>query len=231
MIIPKLAATIERRLLISYAVDPKLVFPLLPPNLKPQLVDGNAVAGMCLIRLGSVRPAFLKPSIGWGGENAAHRIAVEYKDDNGKPQTGVFIPERHSNSILPVLAGGRIFPGKHTKAEFIVNETENVFKVRMKSENMSVAAHLEIAQKLDSSLFADLEAASHFYQDSPVGWSPVVRNPNNVEGLKLSTDAWKVKPGKMKELRSSFFDQMPKDSVVFDHVLVMQDVPVIWSQP
>lgn len=231
MRIPNLAATIERRLLISYAVEPELLQPILPEGLRPQLVKGVAVAGICLIRLGNVRPSLVKTELGWGGENAAHRIAVEYEDDNGVTKTGVYIPERHSNSILPILAGGRIFPGKHTRAEFTVNETPTTFDVTMEASDDRVSVQAERTDEWTSNLFPSLQAASSFYQDSPVGWSPVMKHPDEVEGLRLSTDAWKVSAARKLKLKSSYFDKFPKESVQFDHILVMQNIPVLWSKP
>ena len=86
---PSMSSVIERRLLVNYRVDPevaaKLLAPLqLPAPLRPQLVNGWAVAGICLIRLGRLRPSRLP---GWAGmrtENAAHRIAVEWDSTGGR---------------------------------------------------------------------------------------------------------------------------------------------------
>ncbi|MDF2434699.1 MAG: hypothetical protein JWP44_4330, partial [Mucilaginibacter sp.] len=48
--IPALATNIERRLLINYRLDPGVAQSLLPDTLRPQLVRGSAVAGICLLR-------------------------------------------------------------------------------------------------------------------------------------------------------------------------------------
>jgi hypothetical protein len=55
---PRLSSVIERRLLVNYRADPR------------------AVAGICLIRLGQVRPHGAPGRFGLRSENAAHRIAV-----------------------------------------------------------------------------------------------------------------------------------------------------------
>lgn len=104
---PVLAAEIERRLLINYRADPGVVSALLPAPLRPQLVDGSAVVGICLIRLGSVRPTRWPKAVGLRSENAAHRIAVEWDGPEGR-QTGVYIPRRDSNARINVLVGGRL---------------------------------------------------------------------------------------------------------------------------
>jgi hypothetical protein len=74
------------------------------------LVDSSAVAGICLLRLGGMRPAVftrvgLPARIGWGAENAAHRIAVGWDDAQGT-YLGVSVPKRRSVSWLAVTAGG-----------------------------------------------------------------------------------------------------------------------------
>jgi hypothetical protein len=51
MRLPKVHGTIRRRLLINYRVDPAVMQRHLPAPFRPKLHDGNAVAGMCLIRL------------------------------------------------------------------------------------------------------------------------------------------------------------------------------------
>ena len=88
MRIPVMAATVERRLLLNYRVDPAVVAPLLPAPLRPRLAGGAAVAGVCLIRLGDLRPAGLPVAVGVRTENAAHRIAVSWDDPAGEERTG-----------------------------------------------------------------------------------------------------------------------------------------------
>jgi hypothetical protein len=56
---PRLASVIERRILVNYRIDPAIIAPMLPAPLRPQEVSGWAVAGICLIRLGKVRPSWV----------------------------------------------------------------------------------------------------------------------------------------------------------------------------
>jgi hypothetical protein len=52
---PVMSSVIERRLLVNYRVAPEVAAGLLPAPMRPQLVNGWAVAGICLIRLGRLR--------------------------------------------------------------------------------------------------------------------------------------------------------------------------------
>jgi hypothetical protein len=228
-LLPALAANVERRLLINYRVDPAVAATLLPEGLRPQLVDGSAVAGVCLIRLGGLRPAWMPERLGWGGENAAHRVAVEWDDDLGTHQ-GVYIPIRHSGSWLPVAVGGRIFPGVHRHARFSGRETDDRIRVSLDAADLAVSADVAVVDTWESGLFRTVDDASDFFQNGATGWSPG-RDGRTLEGLTLSTDAWHVDAGRMIEMHSSFFDALPAGAATYDSVLVMRTVPITWSVP
>src|SRR6185437_2487675 len=132
--LPVVAGTIERRLLVNFRCRPDALQNVLPAPFRPKLVRGWGMGGICMIRLGGVRPAFLGNIGGFSSENAAHRIAVEW-DENGVTREGVFIPRRDTNALLNRLMGGRFFPGIHHAAEFRVSETENYFNVEMRSRD------------------------------------------------------------------------------------------------
>ncbi|MBG6059372.1 hypothetical protein RCH16_002669 [Cryobacterium sp. MP_M5] len=233
--LPTLAATIERRLLINYRVDPAVAQSLLPASLRPQLVDGSAVAGICLLRLGALRPAWFTPPVGWGAENAAHRVAVEW-DDAAGTHSGVYIPERHSASRLPVAVGGRLFPGVHTLARFHGSEqfdgpeSGDRIRLSMTAPNTTVRADVRVGTGWTSTLFETVADASAFFRNGAVGWSPS-RDGRRLEGLRLDTTAWAVQPGEALTVESSFFDALPDGSATLDSMLVMRNVPITWTVP
>lgn len=72
-----MASTIERRLLVNFRLDPEAAARILPAGMRPDLVHGYAVGGICLIRLAKLRPVGFPSVVGIRTENAAHRIAVE----------------------------------------------------------------------------------------------------------------------------------------------------------
>ncbi|MDQ1547985.1 MAG: hypothetical protein QOH69_2889 [Actinomycetota bacterium] len=224
-----LRAQIRRRILVSYRVDPAVAQDLLPDGFRPQLVDGSAVAGVCLIGMQSVRPGWVRPRVGFSTENAAHRIAVEW-DEDGETHTGVYIIERHSSGLLPVLAGGRLFPGVQKRARFDVDDTDSRFRVAMTSSGAAVSVNVELSRQWSSTLFPSVDAASAFYKSGAVGWSPR-RGGHGVEPIELTSSAWAVEPGRVVDLRSSFFDSLPEGAATLDSVLVMRDIPVVWAIP
>ena len=97
MRVPILRGVIDRRMLLNFRVRPEAIARLLPVPFQPRLVQGYAMAGVCLIRLKQIRPRFLPAPLGISSENAAHRIAVEWEQD-GKLHQGVYIPRRDTSS-------------------------------------------------------------------------------------------------------------------------------------
>ena len=229
---PRLSSVIERRLLLSYRVEPEVAARLLPAPLRPQRVHGWAVAGICLIRLGRIRPAWPSGASGLRSENAAHRIAVEWDGPRG-PRTGVYIPRRDSGSLIAVAAGGRLFPGLQARARFQVRESADEFGISVVSRDdvtrMSVKA--TVADRLTGSvLFADLGEASEFFRCGSVGFSPS-RDGTRLDGVELRTGAWRVEPLEIRVLTSSFFDdpaRFPQGTATADCALLMRDVPATW---
>ncbi len=224
-----LRAQVRRRLLISYRVNPEVAQTLIPSQFRPQIVDGSAVAGVCMIGLHSVRPGWLRPQIGFRTENVAHRIAVVW-DENGKTRSGVYIVERHSSSLVPVLAGGRLFPGVQKRARFDLDETESRFQVDMAAPGIRVSVDVQLGGEWTSTLFPTVEAASAFHEQGAVGWSPR-RDGTGVEPLELTSKEWAVEPGQVISLRSSYFDALPDGAATLDSVVVMRDVPFFWDTP
>ncbi|MFJ2060097.1 DUF2071 domain-containing protein [Streptomyces sp. NPDC087908] len=228
----RLSSVIERRLLVNYRVAPDAAARLLPQPLRPQLVHGHAVAGICLLRLGSVRPVWTPRMFGLRSENAAHRIAVEWDGPDGI-ETGVYIPRRDTASRLNAWAGGRVFPGEHGRAGFEVHETPGQVRVAFATwdGDTRVDVTVEPSDELrGSELFADLSEASRFFQNGAKGYS-ATRSGRHLDGMELHTDAWHVEAGRVRSATSSFFDdpdRFPPGTATLDCALVMRNVPADW---
>ena len=230
---PRISSVVERRLLVNYRAQPEVAANLLPVPLRPQQVGGWAVAGICLIRLGRLRPRWIPGQLGLRSENAAHRIAVEWDGPQGR-QTGVYIPRRDTGSVVNVIAGGRLFPGEHHRALFDVDETAQDLHMAFASADGTTRVSVDVrtAQRFQGSqLFADLREASDFFRRGSAGFS-VTRDGQRLDGVELHTHLWCVEPVEIHAVRSSFFDdphRFPPGSAVLDCALLMRDVPVMWS--
>src|SRR5687768_8286619 len=211
MRLPTIQGVIDRRILVNYRVDAAVAARLLPAPFRPKLAGGYAMAGICLIRLKQIRPAFVPFTAGIGSENAAHRFAVEWERD-GRRREGVFIPRRDTSSRLNTIVGGRLFPGEHHHARFEVSETEDRLRVEFESDDgqarVSVAARLADGLPVDS-VFGSVDEASQFFEGGAIGYS-ATRDAGRYDGLELRCKTWAVQPLAVEAVRSSYFDDRMK---------------------
>jgi Uncharacterized conserved protein (COG2071) len=223
---------IRRRILVNFRVDPMLIAAHLPAPFTPKLYDGQAIVGICLIRLEEVRPRRFPSLFSLSSENAAHRIAVRW-NDAGEVREGVFIPRRDTGSLMNHLAGGRVFPGEHHRAQFQVTEDSGKIDFEMRSDDGLVRVDLqvhEIQNLPTTSHFASLEDASQFFKDGSVGYSQTA-NGSRLDGIQFQTRHWTVAPLEVDHVFSSFFHDpkvFPDGSVHLDCALIMRDVPHEW---
>lgn len=222
---PVIRATMQRRILVNYRLPADAVAAMLPRPFRPHLVHGHGIAGICLIRLGDVRPAGLPVAMGITTENAAHRLAVEWDTADG-PVTGVYIPRRDTSSAVAALLGGRAFPGWQHRADFRVEENAASYRIEVSSHDRQV--HITMAAHRSESLatgsvFASMSDASAFFRCAPLGYAATPA-AGVFDGVALATDDWAIAPLVMDELRSSIFDGIG----VPDSAFLMAGLDTTW---
>ena len=230
--LPTLEGIIARRVLLNFRADPRVVRPLVPEQLDVITQNGFGVVGVCLIRLEQLRPKGFPAFLGVSSEGMAHRVAVRYPTADGW-RDGVFVWRRETDRRPIALVGGRVFPGAHRHAEFLVAEDEGrlamaVFTERRKAD-VSFDARFP-ADWLRPSLFDSVEEASQFFERGDCGFSCSPRT-GELEGMQLRTSGWNVVPLRIRQVSSAFFenpDRFPPGSIEFDCALLMRRVASEW---
>lgn len=230
---PIIGGRMERRILVAVRVRPEVAAQVIPAPLQPRIIDGWNIAGVCLIRLGNMRPRGVPEWAGLRSENAAHRFAVQWLED-GKIREGVYIPDRDTNSRLNHLVGGRIFPGVHHLADFQVWESAGRWRVGYDRPgggcSVKVVARA-VSEWPAGSVMKSLAEASEFYRGGCVGWSA---RPNDdcLDGMELCCDRWEMEPLLVERFESSYFQNarlFPPGSVEFDSACLMRNIDHEWK--
>src|SRR5262249_17957318 len=130
--LPVLQGRIARRILLNFRADPGITARLLPAPLVPEVQNGAAIVGICLIRLEEIRPRGVPAAVGLSSENMAHRVAIRYPAEQGQ-EPGVFIWRRDTDQRLMELLGGRLFPGVHGHATYEVTEAGDDLAMRVRT--------------------------------------------------------------------------------------------------
>jgi len=234
MKLPAISGVIRRRILVNFRVDPAVMQPLLPVPFRPKLVEGSAIAGVCLIRLEQLRPRYLPGRLGMHSENAAHRVAVCWQDESGEPCEGVYVPRRDTDSLCSSLAGGRLFPGEQQHARFTVLDENGVIDFSMQSDDGQVAIRLRgrTAPGVPAtSVFPSVEAASAFFEAGSLGYS-ATSDGDRLDGMRLCTKVWQIEPLALESVYSTYFAdeaRFPRGSVEFDSAFLMRNIPHEWQ--
>ena len=224
---PTIAATIARRVLLTYAIDPAVAAALLPPPFRPDLSFGPALGGVCLLRLTAVRPAALPLRAGLAVESVAHRLAVEWDTAEGTA-TGVYVFRRDVDSALAARLGGM------HRAVFGVIEGGGRYSLAAQSRDgaMSVAFTGTQTDAMPAgSVFTGSDSAAAFFRCSSVGYSPAPDGAGHA-GVRLVTPPWRGIPVRAEHVQSSFFEdrvRFPRGAAVFDSAIAMHDVPARWQ--
>lgn len=232
MRIPVIQGVIDRRILVNYRVDPQTIRRILPQPFEPKLVHDHAIAGICLIRLRDIRPRLAPRWLGIRSENAAHRIAVTWRQ-NGQQHEGVYIPRRDTDSRLNALVGGCLFPGLHHHARFHVREVSDNFHIDLTSDDQRthLRIHAQVTPRLpDGSIFNTLDEASGFFQTGSLGYSRTAQ-PGRFDGIELRCRDWQMEALKVEQVYSSFFadeTRFPAGAVAFDCALLMRHIEHEW---
>lgn len=224
---PTVIATIARRVLLTYALDPDAAAALLPPPFRPDLSFGPALGGVCLLRLRAVRPAVLPLRAGLTIESVAHRMSVEWDTPDGIA-TGVYVFRRDADSALAARLGGL------HRAAFGVIEGGGRYSLAAQSRDgaMSVAFTGEQADAMPSeSVFTGPDSASAFFHCSSTAYSPAADGAGHT-ALRMVTPPWRGIPVRAGHVQSSFFEdrsRFPRGTAVFDSAIAMHDVPARWE--
>jgi len=232
--LPVLEGIIARRILLNFRVDPDIVQPLIPPPLEVEHYSGFAIVGVCLIRLEQLRPKGMPSVLGVSSENMAHRIAIRYPGEDGmKP--GVFIWRRETDQKMVELFGGRLFPGVHGGAKFVVGDAPDRLQMSVttpgKEADVTFAARRRRGWQ-SGSVFASVNQASEFFQKGDCGFSCSLQG-DRVEGLRLKMLRWEMEPLDIKAQHCSFYNnpsRFPESSVTFDSALLIRGLPHEWHE-
>lgn len=225
------ACTIERRLLVNYRIEPELVARLLPWPFRPQLVSGQAVGGVCFIRLGGLQAGHLPRVPRLVCENAAHRFAVEWDGADGT-QAGVYVPRRDTNSRITAAAGGKLFPGSYRLARFEVDEPGGQVRINVTSRDgqVQLAVTAAPAGALISELFETLDDAVDFFRRGALGFAPSA-HAGCLDGVRLHSASWAAQPMRAPNPLPPFrrYGALPPGTCSLDSALVMRNLPARWA--
>lgn len=177
-----------------------------------------------MIEIDAARPWPLPPFAGVSIRAAAHRISVEVGAEH-QPTRAVWVPARHTDSRVAVIAGGRLFPGVHATADVTIDENND-------SLTWSVTSAARPSGTFDIEARASLDRIDNTTSEvadivigTALGLSPG-RRPDQIETVEMNPRNRRYSVVELIELKSDFMSGF--SSAVPAEALLMNDVDVTW---
>jgi hypothetical protein len=233
MTVSAIRGRIARRVLINLRIKPEFVQPLLPAQLRPRIIDGWAIGGICLIRLEQLRLPLAPAACGLASENFAVRFSCVETAGTRAEANVVYVARRETNSWINKLAGATCFPAELNHGEFIVVDTGDRVEINIKSWDGENDLHtaVETAEEVAAgSVFKTVEQLSSFFEQAPLGYSPR-RGKDRLDAVRLQANSWSGQPLAVRQLESTYFSnssRFPAGSVEVDSAFMMRDIEHTW---
>jgi hypothetical protein len=211
--------------LINALVDPDEAARHLPPGLRPHTLDGGTVVGCCLLELEDLRPALAPSATGFTLRAAAHRISAEWAGaTETRPEIGVYVPMRHTDSRLAVLAGGRVFPGVHERAQIGLDTSDTAIRWRVDAPD-AARFGLRVVASTCAPVSSPSETIGYTCLTATLGLSPGLRG--RIEGIRMEPAHREARRVRLESLASNFLDSFV--SAQLAPCYLMTDVDVTWA--
>jgi Uncharacterized conserved protein (COG2071) len=212
--LPSVRALVEERIIFTYRLPADHLESLLPVTwLTPQLVDGSAVASVCVLRLSKITAGPVPSLFGVQSISAARRYGVRDERSGGSP--AVFVTERTTNSVLGSLFTGAGFSAEHEHVPATISRDDDSTLVTLGSDRFTGRA--VASPRWSSSLFPTLEDFSTFLAEGIRSYGPS-RREGQLTVLDLSKEDKGYEPLTAREVGGSLVQPWLDAGAVLDSV-------------
>lgn len=219
--------TLRSRLLINTLVDPDEVAPHLPAGVRPHVIGDGTIVGCCLLDIAVVRPEPLPAVFGARLRAVAHRISVEWDDDLGVTEVGVYVPTRHTDSRPAIVAGGRWFPGVHRRAKFELVDDGHRLDWSVAPTDQTTRYGLTVSASMVAvSTPPPFEPIGAICVGAAIGLSP--DHHGVLEAARMNPNHRRAELVQVNHLESEFLAQFTTAEPAPSYL--MRDVDVIWTK-
>ena len=224
-----LRGTVTRRFLISYAVPPEALEPLLPPDAELSLFEGQGWLSACFVNMRNLRPALVPEPLGMEFTYLIHRTRARLPFPDGRRREAVLVLE--PNIDRPLFAAiGRASAGIRFHVRDIrLSEFPDGWRLVMRDGDetlfdaeiprASVSTHLP-----PDSRFATAERADQALLGVSYGgqWDA---GGGRLRLIAETHDPWDVLAARCVTRTNAYLEALRGSLSEADHVLTMSGIP------
>jgi hypothetical protein len=230
-------AWFEFVLVLTYALPPPLLRPLLPPGLRLDTYGGCGFLAIAMVRARGLRPGFVPAPFGLDFFLVGYRVFVRYRTAAGRDLRGLYILRSDADRRVLVLLGGWLTHYGYRRAaarwDRAGDTLEVVVKTRGGEGDLHVRADLAgpVATPPAGSPFPDLQAARRYAGPLPFtfAYEPETRGILRVEGVR---ENWAPRPVAVEVRDVGFLRRPPLvggPAPRLAAAFALRDVPYRWK--
>ncbi len=232
-----ITARFEHQLVLTYALPPEVLAPLLPPGLELDTYEGRAFLAVATVRTRDLRPSFLPRAFGRDFFLTGYRIFTRFKTMEGKVLRGLRILRSDTDSASMVTWGNRLTRYGYCKAE--VECTKAHGRLHFKVVTPNAEADLDLTGDVATlpgplpagSPFRDVETARAFTAPLPYTFDYEPETNSMVVVLGRRTK-WNPQPLEVQVHRNTFLESLPfrQGHAVLANAFYIEDIPYRWER-
>jgi hypothetical protein len=198
---------------LTYAMEPKVLRPLLPPGLTLDTFNDRAFLAVAMVQTQDLRPAGFPKLLGQDFVLAGYRVFTKFRTPEGRTLRGLRILRSDANCRRMVLGGNLLTHYNYHLCDASVMSTHGQFAIDINtpdsSADISVIADLAHAGALPvDSPFKSLHDALRFAGPLPYtfDYEPQTHSIIAIKGVR---ENWRPRLVNVRVLRNAFLEQEP----------------------
>jgi len=231
-----ISAFFYRSLVLTYALQPEILEPLLPRGLVLDTYRGYAFLAVALVQTKRLRPSFLPSAMGRDFFLSGYRIFTRL-DSGGRSKRGLRILRSDADHPWMVRAGNWLTHYNYHLCQATVEERGLEIRWNIltpgKEADLEVVAHLaaEPAPLPPGSPFATLAEARRFAGPLPYTFD-YEEATHSIIGIHAMRQRWNPEPVAVDVRRNTFLEREPfvGSSPILANAFHVRDVPYQWQR-
>jgi uncharacterized protein YqjF (DUF2071 family) len=231
-----ISAFFRHSLVLTYALPPEILEPLLPKGLVLDVFHGHAFLAIAMVQTERLRPSLLPAMIGRDFFLSGYRIFTRL-DNGAQSKRGLRILRSDTDSGLMAWAGNLLTHYNYrlctTKLETNGEELHWTIRTPQAEADIEVVARLtEGAEALpNASPFSTLAEARRFAGPLPYTFD-YEEATGSIIGIRAIRQQWEPRPVAVEVRRNTFLEYEPflRARPILANAFYVHDVPYRWEQ-
>jgi hypothetical protein len=229
-------AFFRHSLVLTYALDPALLEPLLPGGLALDTWKGRGFLAIALVQTEDLRPGLLPAGMGCGFFLSGYRIFTRLKAGTGSKR-GLRIVRSDTDSRLMAWAGNLLTHYNYSRCRVELDERPDAITWRVSTP--SAEADLEVTARIgagpapmpEGSVFANEAEARRFAGPLPYTFD-YERETGSIIAIHARRQRWDPRPVGVEVHKNAFLERKPFCDArpVLANAFYVHDVPYCWER-